>query len=329
MIFRANIRTLELSATTGRSKKLASDYPRDLLGYGPTPPHANWPGGARLALSLVLNYEEGGESTVLHGDAGSEQFLADIGPAHIDPLIGQRAYNTESMFEYGSRAGFWRIHRLLTARQIPLTVYGVGMALERNPPAAKAMAEAGWEVASHAYRWINYADMPEAEERAQIKRAIEAVESTVGERPVGWYCGRVSPNTRRLVVEEGGFIYDSDSYADDLPYWNHEHGRAHLILPYSLDTNDLRFSTNGIFTGEDFFEYIRDAFDMLYAEGGETPKMMSVGLHCRLVGRPGRIAGLARFLDHVQAHDDVWITRRREIAAHWIGEHPADGEGAP
>ncbi len=303
---------------------MPSDYPRDLLGYGPTPPQAGWPGGARLALSLVLNYEEGGENTVLHGDAGSEQFLADIGPAHIEPLVGARAYNTESMFEYGSRAGFWRIHRLLTSRQVPLTVYGVGMALERNPEAAKAMAAAGWEVASHAYRWINYAGMAEAEEREQMQRAIEAVRSTVGERPVGWYCGRVGANTRRLVVEEGGFLYDSDSYADDLPYWNYEHGRPHLILPYSLDNNDLRFSTNGIFTGEDFFDYIRDAFDLLYAEGARTPKMMSVGLHCRLAGRPGRINGLARFLDHVQAHDDVWITLRRDIAAHWVAEHPPE-----
>ena len=301
---------------------MTSEYPRDLFGYGPTPPAADWPGGARIALSLVLNYEEGAENTVLHGDAGSEQFLADIGPAQIEPLVGMRAYNTESMFEYGSRAGFWRIHWLLTSRQIPLTVYGVGMALERNPQGAKAMAEAGWEVASHAYRWINYGDMPEAEEREQIQRAIAAVENTVGERPVGWYCGRVSPNTRRLVVEEGGFLYDSDSYADDLPYWNYEHGRPHLILPYSLDNNDLRFSTNNIFTGEDFFDYIRDAFDLLYAEGAETSKMMSVGLHCRLVGRPGRINGLARFLDHVAAHDDVWITRRRDIAAHWIATHP-------
>jgi peptidoglycan/xylan/chitin deacetylase (PgdA/CDA1 family) len=228
------------------------------------------------------------------------------------------------MFEYGSRAGFWRIHRLLTSRQVPLTVYGVGMALERNPEAAEAMAAAGWEVASHAYRWINYAGMAEAEEREQMQRAIEAVRSTVGERPVGWYCGRVGANTRRLVVEEGGFLYDSDSYADDLPYWNYEHGRPHLILPYSLDNNDLRFSTNGIFTGEDFFDYIRDAFDLLYAEGARTPKMMSVGLHCRLAGRPGRINGLARFLDHVQAHDDVWITLRRDIAAHWVAEHPPE-----
>ncbi|HJN61576.1 MAG TPA: allantoinase PuuE [Alphaproteobacteria bacterium] len=303
---------------------MPSDYPRDLLGYGPTPPQAGWPGGARLALSLVLNYEVGGENTVLHGDAGSEQFLADIGPAHIEPLVGARAYNTESMFEYGSRAGFWRIHRLLTSRQVPLTVYGVGMALERNPEAAEAMAAAGWEVASHAYRWINYAGMAEAEEREQMQRAIEAVRSTVGERPVGWYCGRVGANTRRLVVEEGGFLYDSDSYADDLPYWNYEHGRPHLILPYSLDNNDLRFSTNGIFTGEDFFDYIRDAFDLLYAEDARTPKMMSVGLHCRLAGRPGRINGLARFLDHVQAHDDVWITLRRDIAAHWVAEHPPE-----
>jgi len=307
---------------------LTLEYPRDLFGYGPTPPAADWPGGARIALSLVLNYEEGAENTVLHGDAGSEQFLADIGPAQIQPLVGARAYNTESMFEYGSRAGFWRIHRLLTLRQIPLTVYGVGMALERNPLGAKAMAEAGWEVASHAYRWINYGDVPEAEEREQIQRAIAAIENTVGERPVGWYCGRVSPNTRRLVVEEGGFLYDSDSYADDLPYWNHEHGRPHLILPYSLDNNDLHFSTNGVFTGEDFFEYIRDAFDMLYAEGATAPKMMSVGLHCRLIGRPGRINGLARFLDHVAAHDDVWITRRRDIAAHWIANHPPAGSAA-
>ena len=313
-----------MSSTERQAKGVTSDYPRDLYGYGPNPPRAEWPGGARLALSLVLNYEEGGENTILHGDAGSEQFLADIGPAAIEPLVGARAYNTESMFEYGSRAGFWRIHRLLTSRAAPLTVYGVGMALERNPVTAKAMADAGWEVASHAYRWINYGAMAEEEEREQMRLAIAAVENTVGERPVGWYCGRVSENTRRLVVEEGGFIYDSDAYADDLPYWNHEHGRPHLILPYSLDNNDLRFSTNGIFTGEDFFDYIRDGFDLLYAEGADAPKMMSVGLHCRLIGRPGRIDGLARFLDHVQAHDDVWLTCRRDIARHWIATHPPE-----
>ena len=301
---------------------MASTYPRDLFGYGRTPPQASWPGGARLALSLVLNYEEGGENSVLHGDAGSEQFLADIGPAQIEPLIGARAYNTESMFEYGSRAGFWRIHRLVTSRQVPLTVYGVGMALVRNPPAAQAMAAAGWEVASHAYRWTNYAEMPEAEEREHMRRAITAIENTVGERPVGWYCGRVSANTRRLVVEEGGFLYDSDSYADDLPYWNYEHGRPHLILPYSLDNNDLRFSTNGVFTGEDFFDYIRDAFDMLYAESAETPKMMSVGLHTRLIGHPARAMGLRRVLDHMMQFKDVWICRRIDIARHWHENHP-------
>jgi putative urate catabolism protein len=304
---------------------VSDSYPRDLLGYGRNPPQADWPGGARLALSLVLNYEEGAENSILHGDAGSEQFLADIGPAAIEPLMGARAYNTESMFEYGSRAGFWRIHRLFTGRGVPLTVYGVGMALERNPLAAKAMAEAGWEVASHAYRWFNYNGMAEDEEREQMRLAIAAVENMVGERPVGWYCGRVSENTRRLVVEEGGFLYDSDAYADDLPYWNYEHGRPHLILPYTLDNNDLRFSTNGIFTGEDFFDYLRDAFDLLYGEGAEVPKMMSVGLHCRLVGRPGRIDGLARFLDYAAGHDDVWITCRRDIARHWIAAHPPEG----
>ncbi len=305
---------------------MASDYPRDLLGYGRTPPEAAWPDGARLALSLVLNYEEGGENSVLHGDAGSEQFLADIGPAQIEPLMGARAYNTESMFEYGSRAGFWRIHRLLTSRQVPLTVYGVGMALERTPEAA-AMVEAGWEVAGHGYRWIDYRDVSEEVERAHLKQCIGAIAETTGARPVGWFRGRRSIHTRALVVEEGGFLYDSDGYSDDLPYWDSEHGRPHLVVPYSRNNNDLRFATGGVYTGGDFFAYLRDSFDTLYAEGAAHPKMMSIGLHNRIIGRPGRAGALLRFLDHLHEHDGVWFARRREIAEHWHCHHPYRAPG--
>ena len=302
-------------------------YPRDLAGYGQHPPHARWPGGARLALSFVLNYEEGGESTPLEGDLASEAFLHEVIGA--PPTIGRRNLNTESMFEYGSRAGFWRIHRLFTKHRMPLTVYAVAQALERNPEAAKAMVEAGWEVASHGYRWIDHLEMPEDEEREHVRRAIETIERVTGQRPVGWYTGRISDNTRRLVVEAGGFLYDSDSYADELPYWVDVDGAPQLILPYTLDNNDFKFLlVNGFVTAEEFSTYLRDAFDVLYAEGATTPRMMSVGLHCRIVGRPGRIGGLERFLGYVAKHPDVWVTTRAEIARHWRETHPYGGAGA-
>jgi putative urate catabolism protein len=291
-----------------------------MVGYGAAPVDPKWPGGARLALQIVLNYEEGGENSILHGDPASEAFLSEIVGAQ--PLVGQRNMNMESIYEYGSRAGFWRIHREFTRRGLPLTVYAVGMAMERNPEVGPAMIEAGWEVASHGYRWIDYQDVPEDEERAHIGKALSAIEAATGVAPVGWYTGRISPNTRRLVVEHGGMLYDSDSYADDLPYWTTEFGAPHLIIPYTLDANDMRFaSAQGFNSGDQFFAYLRDSFDVLYAEGADAPKMMSVGLHCRLVGRPGRLAALQRFLDHVEAHDDVWICRRDEIARHWHAHH--------
>jgi putative urate catabolism protein len=297
------------------------DYPRDLIGYGAAPPDPKWPGSARLALSFVLNYEEGGERCLLHGDPEAEAYLHEVPGGAA--LAGQRNMNVESVYEYGSRAGFWRLRRLFVERGLTLTVYGVGMALERHPEAAKAMVEAGFEVASHGYRWIDYQEMPEAEEREHLKQAIRAIEATTGSRPVGWYTGRNSPNTRRLVVEEGGFLYDSDSYADDLPYWEKVAGQPHLVIPYTLDNNDMKFAVmNGFDHGGGFFTYLKDAFDLLYAEGGTAPKMMSIGLHCRLAGRPGRAMALARFLDHVQRHDRVWITTRAAIARHWREVHP-------
>jgi putative urate catabolism protein len=300
---------------------VSGPYPRDLVGYGGQPPHPNWPDDARLALSFVLNYEEGGEASILHGDAASEAYLHEVpGTA---PRAAARNLSVESVYEYGARAGFWRIRRMFMERQLTLTVYAVGMALERNLLAARAMVEAGFEVASHGWRWIDYHDVPEAEEREHIRLAIAAIERATGARPVGWYTGRISPNTRRLVAEEGGFLYDSDSYADDLPYWEVAAGTPQLIIPYTLDNNDMKFAVaNGFDHGEGFFQYLRDAFDVLYAEGADSPKMMSVGLHCRLVGRPGRAAALARFLDYVRGHERVWITTRREIARHWREHHP-------
>ena len=290
---------------------------RDLVGYGRQSPDPHWPGGARLAVSFVLNYEEGAEHTPLEGDETSEAFLHEVVGA--PPSVG-RNLNTESMFEFGSRVGFWRVHRIFTGRSVPLTVYAVGQALERNPDAGRAMAEAGWEVASHGWRWIDYDTMPEEEERRHLRLAIDAIERVVGTRPVGWYTGRVSEHTRRLVVEEGGFLYDSDSYADELPYWVDVGGADHLVIPYTLDANDFKFLLpNGFVTADDFTTYLVDSFDRLYAEGG---RMLSVGLHCRIVGRPGRAAALERFLDHVQAHDDVWVATRAEIATHWRATHP-------
>ncbi|HEV2551085.1 MAG TPA: allantoinase PuuE [Stellaceae bacterium] len=298
-----------------------TDYPRDMVGYGRTPPVARWSNGARLALQIVLNYEEGAENNILHGDAASEAFLSEIIGAK--PLQGQRHMNMESIYEYGSRAGFWRLMRLFEERKIPITVFAIGMALARNPEAARAMVEGGHEVASHGWRWIDYQNVEEETERAHIRLAVEAIEKATGVRPLGWYTGRMSPRTRRLVVEAGGFLYDADSYADDLPYWVKVEGRHHLIVPYTLDANDMRFATaQGFNAGDQFFNYLRDSFDVLYAEGGYAPKMMSVGLHCRLVGRPGRFAALMRFLDHVQKHAGVWICRRVDIARHWRSLYP-------
>jgi putative urate catabolism protein len=300
-------------------------YPRDLRGYGRTPPNANWPGGARVAVQFVVNFEEGGENNILHGDPASEAFLSDVLGAQ--PWPGMRHMNIESMFEYGSRAGFWRLWRMFTARRMPVTVFGVATALQRNPEIVAAMNEAHWEIASHALKWIEYKDMSLAEEKAQMAEAIRIHTEATGTRPLGWYTGRSSVNSLKLVMEDGGFAYSSDSYADDLPYWVEDQGpnpgEPHLIVPYTLDANDMRFvNAQGFGGGDQFFQYLKDSFDVLYAEGTEVPKMMSVGLHCRVVGRPGRAAALARFVDYVAAHDRVWIATRLAIAEHWRHEHP-------
>jgi allantoinase len=298
-----------------------ADYPRDMAGYGAKPPHAHWPGNARLALQFVINYEEGGENNILHGDPACEAFLTETVGAQ--PIPGVRHMNTESVYEYGSRAGFWRLHRLFTGRHVPVTVYGVSMAMARNPAAVEAMLKADWEIATHGYRWIDYQFMPEELEREHMAKAIELHKKLTGSRPTGWYLGRVSANTRRLVAEEGGFIYDADSYADDLPYWVTVAGKHQLIVPYTLDANDMRFAAmQGFNSGDQFYAYLRDAFDTLYAEGETAPKMMSVGLHCRLVGRPARIAALAKFINYAMQHPKVWICRRIDIAKHWQSRHP-------
>lgn len=300
----------------------AAPYPRDMIGYGAEPPHAQWPNGAKIAVSFVLNYEEGGENCVLHGDKASEAFLSEIIGAQ--PIPDARHMNMESIYEYGSRAGVWRLLRLFQEFNMPLTVYAVGMALERYPALAEEFVRMGHEVASHGYRWIDYQHIPAEVERADMLRSIDAIRRLTGERPLGWYLGRCSPNTWRLVAEEGGFLYNSDSYADDLPYWDRQFGKPQLIIPYTLDANDMRFATaQGFHTGDQFFAYLRDAFDALYAEGASAPKMMSIGLHCRLVGRPGRVIGLRRFLDHIARHSGVWVTRRVDIARHWMATHPA------
>ncbi|HEY9907195.1 MAG TPA: allantoinase PuuE [Thermosynechococcaceae cyanobacterium] len=300
---------------------MSAFYPRDLVGYGRTPPHPQWPNQARIALQFVINYEEGGENCILHGDSASEAFLSEIVGAV--PFLGMRHMSMESIYEYGSRSGFWRLHRLFTSRRLPITVFGIAMALERNPDAVAAMLEADWEIASHGYRWIDYKDFNAEDEREHLQRAIDLHTRITGNRPLGWYTGRTSSHTQRLVAEEGGFLYNADSYADDLPYWVYDYPQPHLIVPYTLDMNDMRFATNqGFNSGDQFFAYLRDAFDVLYAEGETAPKMMSVGLHCRLVGRPGRLAGLTRFLDYVQQHDRVWICRRLDIAHHWRKHHP-------
>ena len=300
---------------------MAEAYPRDLIGYGRRPPDPKWPGGARIALQFVINYEEGGENCILHGDPASEAFLSEIVGA--EPWPGRRHMNMESIYEYGSRAGFWRLWRLFTERGLPVTVYGVATALARNPEAVAAMREAEWEIASHGLKWIDYRDLPEDEERRHLAEAIRIHAEAVGERPLGWYTGRNSENTLKLVMEDGGFLYSSDSYADDLPYWVKGPRGPHLIVPYTLDANDMRFATaQGFNSGDQFFAYLRDGFDLLYEEGRRgAPKMMSVGLHCRLAGRPGRAAALARFLDHAAGHEAVWITRRLDIARHWHAQH--------
>ena len=296
-------------------------YPRDLVGYGRNPPRADWPGDARIAVQIVLNYEEGAENCILHGDPASEAFLSEIVGAQ--PWFGQRHMNMESLYEYGSRAGFWRLWRLFTARGIPVTVFGVAHAMMRNPEAVAAMREAEWEIASHGLKWIDMRDASRAEEAAAMDEAIRIHAAATGAAPEGWYTGRSSVHTLELGLERG-FTYLSDSYADDLPYWLTGAGRTGLVVPYTLDANDMRFaSPQGFNSGDQFFAYLRDTFDVLYAEGATAPKMMSVGLHCRLVGRPGRMAALARFLDHVAAHDRVWIARRLDIARHWIARHPA------
>jgi putative urate catabolism protein len=306
----------------------AAAYPRDLVGYGEAPPQARWPGGARIALQFVLNYEEGGENSVLHGDKASETFLSEIVGAQS---FRARHLSMESLYEYGSRAGVWRLLRLFREREVPLTVFGVAMAMQRHPAVVEAFLRDGHEIASHGWRWISYQAIDEATEREHLERAVATIRALTGRPPEGWYTGRDSPNTRRLVVEHGGFVYDADSYADDLPYWTQvacSRGTVpHLVVPYTLDTNDMRFATpQGFNSGDQFFAYLRDAFDALYDEGDpsglDRPKMLSIGLHCRLAGRPGRIVALARFLDHVRAHDHVWFARRIEIARHWIATHP-------
>ena len=296
-------------------------YPRNMIGYGANPPDAAWPGGAKIAVSLVLNYEEGGENCVLHGDAASEAFLSDIAGAAMWP--GQRHWNMESIYEYGARAGFWRLHRLFTGMDIPVTIYGVATALARSPEQVAAMKDAGWEIASHGLKWVEHKDMPEEEERRQIAEAIRLHTEVTGSRPTGWYTGRCSLNTLRLTAE-AGFDWISDTYDDDLPYWTPAGERDQLVIPYTLEANDMRFATApGYITGEQFFQYLKDAFDVLYAEGqAGAAKMMSVGLHCRLIGRPGKMAGLKRFLDYAQGHDGVWFARRIDIARHWAATHP-------
>ena len=298
-------------------------YPRDLVGYGASPPTVKWPGGAKIAVQFVVNYEEGAENCVLHGDEASEAFLSEIVSAV--PIAGQRHMNMESIYEYGARAGFWRLHRMFTSRNMPVTVFGVAMALQRNPAVVDAMWEANWEIASHGYRWIDYQFVDERTEREHMQRAIEIHREATGERPLGWYLGRCSPNSQRIAAEEGGFVYVADSYADDLPYWDRSYGTPQLIVPYTLDANDMRFATpQGFNSGQQFYDYLKDTFDVLHTEGATVPKMMSVGLHCRLAGRPGRAAALGRFLDYVQEQEEVWIARRIDIANHWREHHGPD-----
>ena len=291
-------------------------YPRNMIGYGKNLPKVVWPNQAKLALQIVLNYEEGAESNVLHGDKTSETFLSEIIGAK--PIKG-RHINMESFYEYGSKRGFWRLNELFKKKKIPVTIFGVAMALERNKDVCDEIKKSGYEIACHGWRWIDYQNVPKATEKKHMKLAINSIKKIFGKRPLGWYTGRCSPNTRDLVMEEGGFLYDSDSYSDDLPYWEIKDKKKQLIIPYSLDNNDMRFATNqGFNSGDQFYTYLKDSFDALYEEGNYAPKMMSVGLHCRLVGRPGRIQSLKKFLDYVLQHKDVWICKRIDIANHWI-----------
>ncbi len=301
---------------------MTTEYPRDMIGYGQDCPHPNWPGNARVAVQFVINYEEGGENNVLHGDPASEAFLSEI--------VGAQAYqdtrhpNMESIYEFGSRAGFWRLHRLFTDREIPVTVFAVAMAMQRNQPVIDGMLEAGWEIASHGYRWIDYQFMPEQQELAHLQQAVEVHTRATGSAPKGFYLGRTSPNTHRITADYGKFSYSADSYSDELPYWLLDFASPQLIVPYTLDANDMRFATpQGFNSGEQFYQYLTDSFDQLYEEGESAPKMMSVGLHCRLVGRPGRAAALARFLDYILTKDRVWLARRIDIAEHWTSHFPA------
>lgn len=298
---------------------MTTSYPRDMVGYGASPPHPHWPNGARLALNFVLNYEEGSEPSFADGDGYSETGLTESGTSDVHG----RDLAAESMFEYGSRVGFWRILRLFQARNLPLTIFGCALALERHPQAAQAIAQAGHDVCCHGWRWVKHYELDEAAEREHIRKAIASLQQTIGTRPLGWYC-RHGPgvNTRRLLVEEGGFLYDSDAYNDELPYWVVVHGRPHLVVPYTLGVNDSKFGRGVFATADDFFTYARDGFDMLYREGASQPKMMSVGLHMRLMGHPSRAIGLERFLDHVMQYPDVWVCRRLEIAQHWRAHHP-------
>ena len=289
---------------------------RDLIGYGSNLPKVEWPNKARIAVQIVLNYEEGAENCVLNGDKNSEVFLSEIIGAQ--PIKG-RHMNMESLYEYGSRVGFWRLHNLFQEKKIPITIFGVGMALEKNPEICKAIIEADYEVASHGWRWIDYQNIKKSEEKKHMQLAIKAHTKIFGKRPDGWYTGRCSPNTRDLVMEDGGFLYDSDSYSDDLPYWESRNKKKQLIIPYTLDNNDMRFTTNqGFNTGDHFYSYLKDSFDTLYEEGRTNPKMMSVGLHCRIIGKPGRIQSLKKFLDYILKHEDIWICKRVDIAKHWI-----------
>lgn len=303
-------------------------YPRDMKGYGRTPPHPHWPGGARVAVQFVINYEEGGENNILHGDAASEAFLSEIVGAA--PWPGQRHMNMESIYEYGSRAGYWRLWRMFTERQMPVTVFAVASALARYPEIVESMQEAGWEIATHGLKWIDYRDVPRERERADILEAIRIQSELTGARPLGCYQGRTSENTIPLTMEEGGFLYTADVYADELPYWLAGPKGPQLAVPYTLDANDMRFATpQGFNSGDQFFAYLKDSFDTLYAEGETAPRMMSVGLHCRLVGRPGRAAALARFLDYVKSHDEAWVATRLDIARHWVRHHPPAGGYRP
>ena len=305
---------------------MINEYPRNLIGYGPQPPHPQWPNQARIAVSFVLNYEEGGERCLLHGDSESEAFLSEMPGAQS--LQGQRNLSMESCYEYGSRAGVWRLLKLFDKHQLKLTVFAVSMAVERHTEVARAMAAAGHEICSHGYRWIDYQNVSLEDEQQHLQQAIEIITRVTGERPLGWYTGRNGPNTRALVMAEGGFSYDSDAYDDDLPYWIDNNGKGHLVIPYTLDVNDMRFATaQGFNSGEQFYQYLKDSFDTLYEEGAQAPKMLSIGLHCRLVGRPGRIAALERFIKYVNSHDKVWVARRIDIARHWHKTHPfAAGE---